>query len=182
MFRPFASIFLLVLLLYNAFGYYTLLAYEINKTRQLHIKELPDDAFSVIKIPVALYTHVEDTEFEYLEDVVTHHGKTYNMVKKRVKNDTLHIYTLRNHRHEQIVSQLNDYVKDHLTIEKSSSKSTPTKKLIQAFLKDYTKTDIYILVVSSLKIVENRHQIAVAPSNALLPPHFARFTPPPEIG
>jgi hypothetical protein len=182
MFRPFASTFLLVLLLYNAFGYYALLAYDISQTRQFQLQELPDDAFSVVKIPVALYTHVEDTDFEYLEDVISYHGKTYNMVKKRVKNDTLHIYTLRNYRHEQAVSQLNSYVKDHITIEKNSTKSTPTKKLIQALLKDYIQESVYSFCCSPNKIVEKRHQIVIALSDKLTSVFLPYTTPPPEVG
>lgn len=181
MFRPFAAIFLLVLLLYNAFGYYALLAYEISQTRQFQLRELPDDAFSVVKIPVALYTHVEDTDFEYLEDVISYHGKTYNMVKKRVKNDTLHIYTLRNYRHEQAVSQLNSYVKDHISIEKST-KSTPTKKLIQAFLKDYIQENVYIFCQSPNKIADKYPQIVIAPSDKLTSVFLPYTIPPPEVG
>lgn len=179
MFRPIASIFFLVLLMYNTFGYYTFLAYEIDKAKQLHFQELPDDAFVIVKIPVALYTHVEDTDFEFIEDVFSHNGKTYNMVKKRVKNDTLHIYTLRNHRHEQITAQLNTYVKNFFTIEKDTSKSNPVKKIIQAFIKDYIQEQPATFVISSFHNIMS-HKATIAPSKKLNNPYLSLTTPPPE--
>ncbi len=180
MFRPFASIFLLVLLLYNAFGYYALLAYEMNRSRQIQLMELPEDAFTVIKIPVALYLHAEDTDFEYLNENISHNGKTYNLIKKRIQNDTLQLYTLRNQRHEQVVSQFKNYVQSHLAMEKSIPQNNASKQILQSFLKDYIAENIYILVVKPSQNMTNRHRIAVTPSDRLTFAHRFIYSPPPE--
>jgi hypothetical protein len=169
-----------VLLLYNAFGYYGLLAYEMNRSRQSQLMELPDDAFMVIKIPAALYLHAEDTDFEYLNESISHNGKTYNLIKKRIQNDTLQLYTLRNKRHEQVVSQFKNYVKNHIALEKNLPQNNATKQMLQSFLKNYIAENIYILVVKPFQDMTQLHRVLVAPSDKLTALHRLIHSPPPE--
>lgn len=180
MFRLSASIFLLMLLLYNAFGYYGLLAYEMNRSRQIQLMELPEDAFTIIKIPVALYLHAENTDFEYLNEAITHNEKTYNLIKKRIQNDTLQLYTLRNQQHEQVISQFRNYVKNHIALEKNTPQNNTTKQMLQSFLKDYIAENIYILVVKPFRDMTLLHRVCVAPSDKLTALHRLIHSPPPE--
>lgn len=180
MFRPFASIFLLLLLLYNAFGYHALLAYEMNRSRQIQLMELPETAFMVIKIPVALYLHTEDTHFEYLNENISHNGKTYNLIKKRIQNDTLQLYTLRNIRHEQVISQFKNYVKNYIAMEKNIPQNNTNKQMLQSFLKDYIFENNYIFIHQPNQNTYNRHRVAVAPSDRLTISHRFVNAPPPK--
>ena len=72
MLKRFAAISFLFLLLFNAFGYYLLFGYEQKQARQEvveSVKNMPNSAFKVIKLPVSAYVHIEDRDFEYTEGV-----------------------------------------------------------------------------------------------------------------
>lgn len=181
MFRPFASIFLLMLLLYNAFGYYTLLACKMKQTQQIEVMGLPEEAFMIVKIPASLYLRAENTDFEYVNETINYNEKIYHIVKKRIQNDTLHLYTLRNERHEQVVSQFKEYVRNHLVIEKKSPNSNTTHKIIQSFLKEYITENNSYIVFSFFKTIYKRQLVPNTPSQRLPFPFLCKESPPPEF-
>ena len=79
----------LALLLYNALGYYALVVRQ-SVVHTVELKTKTNDAdLKVVKIPISLYTHIENTEFTYSEKEMTFEGAVYWVVKQRIVNDTL---------------------------------------------------------------------------------------------
>jgi hypothetical protein len=174
------SILLLALLLYNAFGYYLLFAYEREQQRVVVLQDMPESAFQVLKFNVAVYTSVANTPFEYVNEDLTVENKTYHIVKKRIQNDTLNLCYLHNFRQDELRKNLNDIVESQ-TLNNTNTKETPVKQLLKSFLKENITNDIYVLVDCCPEIVPEFSQINVAPPQALLSVYLSVFSPPPEV-
>ena len=178
--KKIASILLLALLLYNAFGYYITFAYEREQARVTMLQDLPESAFEVIKINAAIYTSVENTDFEYIDQEMALEGKNYHFVKKRIFNDTLNLYYVHNYRQDALQQNLNDIVETQ-TLTKQTNGDTPVKQLLKNFLKDYIPNDIYVLVVGfPIKITEFI-KINTDVNACLTSPYLSLHSPPPEV-
>lgn len=174
------AISLLALLLYNAFGYYLLFAYEQAQTKAVLLQNIPDSAFQVLKLKVAVYASVEDRAFEYLDKDFIVENKTYHIVKKRIQNDTLNLYYLRDYRQDALRKSLNDILESQ-TFNNTSTNDTPIKHLLKSFIKDYIAKDIYVLVDCCPQIdVSESNKIPVAPNAALTPAYLSLIYTPPE--
>lgn len=124
----------LALLLYNAFGYYVLVVRQ-NAMHTVELKTNTSDAdLKVVKIPISLYTHIENTEFTYFEKEMNFEGDVYWVVKQRIVNDTLQIYCLHDYKKEKINNQLADAAQ----VNHSSIPVAPLKWLLKSFLKEFT--------------------------------------------
>jgi type II secretory ATPase GspE/PulE/Tfp pilus assembly ATPase PilB-like protein len=143
--KRFASISLLALLLYNAFGYYLLFAYEREQARVMALQDMPESAFQVLKFNLAIYTSVQNTDFEYVNEELLVEGKTYNIVKKRVQNDTLQMFYLRNFRQDELRQNLNEIVENQ-TLSNHSTDNSPIKQLLKSFIKDYIPQGTFLLL------------------------------------
>ncbi len=176
-----APVILLALLLYNAFGYYAYFAYSSEQARVMSLQNLPESAFQVIKFNVALYTSVENTDFEYVNQELTLENKTYNIVKKRIQNDTLYTYYLRNFKQDELRRNFNDIVETQ-TLNNKSDSNKPINLLLKIFLKDYIPNDISILVVQFPDKLSETLTINAAPNTALMSPYLPLRSPPPEVG
>ncbi|MBL7818803.1 MAG: hypothetical protein JNL70_27640 [Saprospiraceae bacterium] len=179
MLKRFAAISFLLLLLFNAFGYYLLFGYEQAQAREQviqNIQNMPESSFMVVKMLVSPYAHVEDRDFEYVEGEFRKDGKTYNFVKKRIKNDSLELYCLNNIRQDQLTAQFNDYVKENL-IQGKSSQNVPMKQMLKSFLKDYIPLEIYSLIL--FKPFDTEGVLSFSPTDDALPIVFLSTTTPP---
>jgi hypothetical protein len=176
-----ASILLLALLLYNAFGYYLMFAYQREQARSMTYENMPQSAFKVLKFNLAIYTSVENRDFEYVNEELVVGGQTYNIVKKRIYNDSLEMYYLRDYRQDELRQNLNEIVESQ-TFNNSSSKETPIKQLLKSFLKEYVSNDIYILVDCCPKTkVSESVKIPAAPAEALRSVYLSLISPPPKV-
>ena len=183
MLKRLAAISFLLLLLFNAFGYYLLFGYEQAQAQHNSVQafqKIPESAFLVVKMLVSPYAHVEDRDFEYVQGEFKRDGKTYNFVKKRIVNDSLELYCLNNQRQDQLTARFNDYVKENFLNGRNTS-NLPTKQMLKSFLKDYLPNDIYILVDCSPIEVSECSKITIAPSSALMPPYLSLHSPPPNV-
>lgn len=181
MLKRLAAISFLLLLLFNAFGYYLLFGYEQAQARRLtvqSIQEIPESSFLVVKMLVSPYAHVEDRDFEYVEGEFKRDGKTYNFVKKRIVNDSLELYCLNNQRQDQLTAQFNDFIKENF-LNGKTSQNAPTKQLFKSFLKDYIPLDIYSLSLSTPSDTEGVTCIAFL-SRALPIGYLSTTSPPPD--
>jgi hypothetical protein len=131
---------LLALLLYNAFGYQLLYLYEWERLRLDSLESIPESAMQVVKLNVSVYTPASDTEFEYVDKEMTIESKVYHIVKQRVKNDSLHLYYIRNVRREELQASVHQMLRSQLCAD-APSPEAPVKNLIQSFLKDYVLHD-----------------------------------------
>ncbi len=175
-----AVLSLLALLLYNAFGYYLLFAYEQAQTKVAMLQNIPESDFQVLKLKVAVYASVEDRDFEYLDKDFTFENKTYHIVKKNIQNDTLNLYYLRDYHQDELRKSLNNIVESQI-LNNTSTNDTPVKQILKSFLKDYIAKDIYVLVDCCPQIlVPESNKITVAPDAALTPAYLSLVSPPPE--
>ncbi len=178
--KKLASIFLLFSLLYSAFGYYGLLAFEKSQASEMMAADEDATQYKVIKIPVSAYVHLEDRDFEETTGQYEYEGQTYNMVKQRRINDTLEIYALHNERQDQIAAQMNDYVKDQLGGQKGPVGKSPVKQLLKSFLKDYINHPD--MRVTRAATGQDLNPPMVATENGFAPSaDSAPFAPPPEL-
>ena len=63
----------------------------------------PDSNYNVIHLNASLYSFIEDTDFEYVNENITIENKSYHIFKKRIKNNILSLYYLRN-KHNEVIS------------------------------------------------------------------------------
>jgi hypothetical protein len=179
--KKIASILLLALLLYNAFGYYLLFAYERGQQHDMTLINIPESAFDVLKFNVAIYTSKENTDFEYINEELEVNDKNYHIVKKRIHNDSLEMYYFRDFRRDELRQNLNDIVESQ-TFDNHSNNESPVKQLLKSFLKEYVSNDIYILVDCCPK-TNTRESVAIpaAPAEALRSAYLSLISPPPEV-
>jgi hypothetical protein len=179
--KRFGAILLLALVLYNAFGYYLLFAYQQEQARVIALQDMPESAFQVIKFNLAIYTSVPDTDFEYVNEPLSHEGKNFNIVKKRIKNDTLYTYYLRNIRQDELRQNLNDIVENQI-VSKQSSDHTPLKQLLKTFLKDYLPTGTFLLNFEPNKLITEGVVLTATSKHFKDSDYISLHSPPPEIG
>lgn len=131
-----ATLFLLVSLFYNVLGYYLMFKYQGEQAWVSNIEKTPNQEFQVIELNASIYSFVEDTDFEYVNENVIIDNKSYHIFKKRIQNNILSLYYLRNSYGDVIGKNLNDIV-DNQLFNSIPSKDSPVKKLLKSFLKDY---------------------------------------------
>jgi hypothetical protein len=173
------SISLLACLLFNAFGYYILYGYEQQNARIDYLQDLPESAFQKMSFKLVDYTTVHNTDYEYVDNELILEGKTYHIIKKRILNDTLHLYYLPNTRQDQLRQNFSDVVEAQ-TVTKQSNNTTPLKQLLKNFLKDYISNDIFILVERYPNEMPEATVMGKATKNAPLSPYLPLHSPPPE--
>ncbi len=138
--RKTISILLLSVFLYNMLGYQVLfyfrtqaIEHEINRT--IDQGAVDESQLRVFKVPVPLY-HQTDQGFERVNGSLEHEGRFYEMVKRKLENDTIYIYCLRNEQKRELVSKLNDHVQTHV-VDFESHKPAKPEKPLPALLKEY---------------------------------------------
>jgi hypothetical protein len=173
---------LLGLLLFNAFGYYFLSVYQQEQAKHLAILQVKDADFTLIKLPASLYLHMENTDFEYVDQVFEHKNETYNKVKQRIFNDTLEIYCVRNVQHEKLKAHFNDYVSEQLDIDSNNEKDSPLKQLLNNFLKEYI-ADSPLKIAQIASNTEGGYWVKNLPLQVYFPtPVFMGIVcPPPDM-
>lgn len=177
--KKLVSISLLALLLYNAFGYYLLFAYEHKNARIDYLEQLPDEAYQVMSYKLADYAIAHDTDFEYVDKELTLEGKSFHIIKKRILGDTLYLYYLPNFKQDELRQNLNDIVETQ-SITKQSHSTSPIKVLLKSFLKDYIPNDIYILVVRYPEEIHEATVLGNTSDKAVVSPYLSLHSPPPE--
>jgi hypothetical protein len=173
------AILLLGLLLYNSFGYYLLFAYESEKERISFLSNMPESSFEVLKFKIAVYTSIADTEVEYVNEDLIAKNKTYRIVKKFVKNDTLNLFYLRNHKQDELRESLYSIIESQ-AFDKDFPKESPVKKIVKSFLKDYIPDNIHQLVARCPEFATKSPKIRIAPDAALVCAELSLYVPPPE--
>lgn len=148
-----ASLFLIATLFYNVLGYYLMFAQQQEQAWVASMEKNDTSAFKVIHLNASLYSFIEDTDFEYVNENVTIHNKTYHVFKKRIQNNILSLYYLPNSHQDEVGKSLNDIV-DNQLFNNSSSKDSPVKKLLKSFIKDYVAHEANNVCFSPKKVYE----------------------------
>ncbi len=181
--RKFIAIFLVFLLIYNMIGHYLVLIYQqkvanLHFSQSLALDDIPNDDFFIIKVPASLYVPAKNTEFEPISGSFEYKGKFYDMVKRKVENDTLYIYCINNHYKEKIASQIANYVKSYVVDFENDKNNTQSQKLLKSFAKEYLKVSAYKLLSIYQSQTSEKNVILDDSSPAM--PSIATPSPPPE--
>ena len=173
------AIFLVLLLLFNALGFYGLfigLRYknEIDLVQRLDNDQYLEEQTVTLKVPMTLPYHL-DSEYERVDGEIEHDGEFYRLVKQKLQKDTLYIVCIKDQGSKRIKQALADYVK---TFTDKPADAKHTGKFLTNFIKDFLPTSVGISsasagwthVVSSAEIIDsfNSRSIAVV-------------SPPPQI-
>ncbi|MFN7100008.1 MAG: hypothetical protein ACK4M4_06510 [Flavobacterium sp.] len=149
-----ATLFLIVTLFYNVMGYYLMFAYQEEQAWVASIEKKDNINYQVIRLNASLYSFVEDTDFEYVNENVVINHKTYHIFKKRIQNNVLSLYYLPNSHQDKTNSDLHDIV-DQQLFNTGTSKESPIKKLIKSFLKDYIQQNTATITFSQCVALPN---------------------------
>ncbi len=174
------SFSLLALLLYNAFGYYVLFAYEQQQVRSLCVSQLSESDFTITKMPATLYTHVEDSDFEYVNTEVKMGGKVFNIVKQRVLHDTLYMYSLRNFKAEDLTGKLNDIVVSQTIEKQTGNYPSPINNLLKSFIKDYLPNHEIRICLNNVT-PKNDYEKIISNVSGLISVTLSVCSPPPKF-
>ena len=134
---------LITSLFYNAVDYCLMISYEKEQTWIQSMQNLPESEFKVIKLNATLYTFIEDSEIEQVNENIVINNKVYHIFKKSIKDNVLNLYYLGQENQNAIDINLKKYADSQ-----SDSSQSPIQKLIKDFSKDYVVSD-YKIVVSN---------------------------------
>ncbi|MCU0393005.1 MAG: hypothetical protein MUE81_17995 [Thermoflexibacter sp.] len=181
--RKIVAIFLVLLLIYNMIGHYLVLIYQqqvarLHFSQTLENDQIPDDDLFIIKIPASLYVPAKNTDFEPITGSFEHKGKFYDMVKRKVQNDTLYIYCANNHKKQFLASQLADYVKSYVVDFESGKNKNESNKLLKSFAKEYLATAVFSFSIF-YKYTNSENNVNVSISFPAMP-LISIPSPPPE--
>jgi len=144
------AIFLILLLLFNALGFYGLFVGLRYKTaadlvERLDRDEYLDEETVTLKIPMAIPYHL-DSDYERVNGEIEHNGEFFRLVKQKLEKDTLYIVCIKDFDSKRIKQALADYVKT-FTDKPLDAKSAG--KILTGFIKDFLPTSIEIQPASA---------------------------------
>jgi hypothetical protein len=145
------SICLILLLLFNALGFYGLLQGLRYKTALDLVKRLDNHRYSedetiLLKIPVAVPYQIDSEDYERVDGEFEHEGEFYRLVKQKYQNDTLFMVCIKDHTTKRIEQAVADYVK---TFTDKPVDAKHNGKVTSIFIKDFLPSHITIKSIST---------------------------------
>jgi|GEM_PF-1821450 hypothetical protein len=180
--RKTASVFFLILFLFNLYGsyfVYNLLSYDNRSEMRSFTETSASSTLTDITIPVVL-TETENTVFQQTgEDEIMYQGRMYDVARSEHTPDGLvHFYCVNDTREENLRTSFNQQILDQVTPSGKSEAGKPHKLALLDFLKDYVpvvKETPFAFTPTSLLHFSN-YAIGYYPS---LSPDI--ISPPPRI-
>jgi hypothetical protein len=144
------AIFLVILLLFNALGFYGLfvgLRYknEIDLVQRLDNHDYLEEQTVTLKVPMTLPYHL-DSEYERVDGEIEHNGEFYRLVKQKLQKDTLYIVCIKDQGSKRIKQALADYVK---TFTDKPVDAKHAGKFLTNFIKDFLPTSVGLSAASA---------------------------------
>jgi hypothetical protein len=173
------AIFLVLLLLFNALGFYGLfvgLRYKtsLDLVQRLDNHEYLEEETVTLKIPLTVPYH-PGSEYERVDGEIEHEGEFYRLVKQKLEKDTLYIVCIRDHDTKRIKQALADYVK---TFTEKPVDAKHSGKVLNTFIKDFLPTSIEISHANA----GWNYSVALAYiSDSFNSRSIAVYSPPPQI-
>lgn len=161
-----ASILLVLLLtttfLYNVVGLHLLLSLQKEQVWISQMERIPDSEFKVVHVNASLYSFVEDTELEYVNENITIKGKTFHVFKKQIKDNIISLYYLPNE-HQNSTEIILKKIMDNEMFQDTALSKKSLEKVFKAFQKDYvdlSKTSLsFCLSGKSVTTVTNFYPV-----------------------
>jgi hypothetical protein len=177
--KKLVSISLVLLLLFNAMGFYTIFIGLEYKNEARLLQSFDNDSYDLnntitIKVPVSIPYASNQEEFERVNGEFNYQGYSYRMVKQKYAMDTLHIICVKDVEGKRIHQALGDYVKN---LVGQAPVTKGNGKVVLSFLKDYFQP--LFAVVHTCTGWSSTIQLHSANSN-FLSFYFADIVHPPE--
>lgn len=144
---------LLTSLFYNAINYYMMLSYQKEQSWIASKKNTPQNQYKVIKLNATLYSFIEDTDLELVNENIVLDNKVYHIFKKQIKDNVLNLYYLGDESLNSIDITLKKIVD---TQSDSNSSKIPFEKLFKSISKDYL---VHVYKNFDCKLVNVRNSI-----------------------
>jgi len=142
--------------------------------------ETNDSNFEVIEVQINPYAYVVDSGFEEANEDFVIENKIYHIFKKRIQNNVLKLYCLKNS-HKEVLSEDLKKIVDSQIFDIDSNKENPSKKLMKSFIQDYIPNDTMTLVITTTKLVLPVTLNSYNPKENLLSGYFSTNYPPPDM-
>lgn len=177
--KPLLSIFLLLVLLFNFYGYRLVFDYMENRDAvavdaKLDQQDFNDDELVSIKTALQLPYYTPSQDFERVYGSVEVDGVVYNYVKRRVFNDSLELLCLPDYSRAEMTSEKNKFFKLSIGGSSSQHKSTAIQKIV---LPEFFQT-FNFFVLQPYSCVARR--LAVTAANPLPEGYSLRAKQPPR--
>jgi hypothetical protein len=105
-------------------------------TQTIEQGNISEEEFIVFGIPITL-PYQSERDFERMEGDFEYEGKHYEMVKKRLKNDTLYVYCINNVAQERLKANLSKHTAAHVGELAGNQAQKSAEKIIKHIIKDY---------------------------------------------
>ena len=178
--KKIASLFLIVTLFYNVLGFYITFAEQQEQVWVNAMEKTDDSNFEVIEIKITPYAYVVDSGFEDTNEDFVIENKVYHVFKKRIVNNVLKLYCLKNS-HKKLLSKDLKTIVDSQLFDTNSNKENPSKKLMKSFVQDYIPNDSNNLVISTAKLISPVILNSCNREEDLLSGYFTTNYPPPDM-
>ena len=175
-----ASLFLIVTLFYNVLGFYMMFAEQQEQVWVNSMEKTNNANFEIIEIQINPYAYIVDSGIETVNEDLVIENKIYHVFKKRIQNNVLKLYCLKNS-HSEVLSKDLKKIVDSQLFDTNSNKENPNKKLMKSFIKDYISNDT-ISFESNLKLVSYftlLHSYYL--KKDILSGYFTTNDPPPDM-
>jgi hypothetical protein len=169
--KKIAAILLLLLFVFNLFGYKLLFYLLQNQSQQqmqslLDKRQYTDDELVTIKVPLSIPYFTNWAEFEEYNGSIEVNGQHYNYVKRKVFNDTLILLCLPNEGQNQLAKAKDDFEKSIAFAQApaTGNKNSSAILVLKAMLGTFNQhADAYQLklpgVATALHLVFNNNNI-----------------------
>jgi hypothetical protein len=121
--------------LYNVIGYQLMFSLKKEQKWVAEMQKIPDSKFKVLRLNATLYSFIDDTEMEIVNENFTYKNKTYHVFKKQIKGNIISLYYLPNDHFNSEVS-IKNLVENDL-FENAPLSKKPLEKIVKSFVKDY---------------------------------------------
>lgn len=137
--RKAVSIVLVVLLLFNALGFYGVLVGLRLQSKQNLVDRLDRNQYSdnetvTLKVPASLPYSPDASQYARFDKEIELNGEFFHLVKQKLQRDTLYMVLLKDRDSKKINQALREFVK---TFSDRTETSKNTGKIFQTILKDY---------------------------------------------
>lgn len=142
-----ASLFLIAALFYNVLGFYMMIAEQQQQVWVAANEKTCDLNFEVVEVNINPYAYIVDSGFEKVNEDIVIKNVSYHVFKKRIQNNVLKFYCLRQLNKNVISNDFKEIV-DCQLYDTNSNKEDSGKKLIKSFSKDFINHNPSILTTN----------------------------------
>ena len=175
-----ASLFLIVTLFYNVLGFYIMFAEQQEQVWVNAMEKTDNSNFEIIEVKINPYAYVVDSGIEDANEDFVINNKTYHVFKKRIQNNVLKLYCLKNSHNEAVNKDLKKIVDSQL-FDSDSNKENSGKKLMKSFIQDYIPCNPINFISPSIKLISAVTLNSSLPQQNILSGYFTANYPPPDM-